>query len=191
MNHSRVEPWFVGLALAACAEPAPPPPAPPQSPPTASAIAAAAAAAISAAPWDTDPTAWGALCSPKSPCDTIVVEPLVAALPAQAPAFFVPDRRPVAATIDAAGLSALMLPGRHARLGNWRECSARRDGRNWARGRVACVALGIAGLESSRPDAMTIALLVLTPAKGLSWPRVRVTRPQGAWRGRVLSNASE
>jgi hypothetical protein len=120
-----------------------------------------------------------------------VVESNVVALPAQPPAFFVPDRRPVAATMDGPGLSAFMLPGRHAILGNWRECSARREGRGWAVGHVACVAVGIAGLENSRPDAMTFALLVLTPAKGLSWPRVRVTRPQSAWRGRVLSNASE
>jgi hypothetical protein len=191
MNNSRVEPWFVGLALAACAEPAPPPATRPQTPPSVNAIVAAAVAAISAAPWDTDPTAWGALCSPKIPCDTVVIEPIVAALPAQAPAFFVPDRRPVAATLSGHGFSALTLPGRQVILGDWRECSARREGRNWTRGRVACVAVGIAGPENSRPDAMTFALLVLTPAKGLSWPRIRVTRPQNAWRGRVLSNASE
>jgi hypothetical protein len=53
------------------------------------------------------------------------------------------------------------------------------------------VALGIAGVETARPDAMTFALLIVTPAKGLSWPRVRVTRPRDNWRGRLLSNASE
>lgn len=146
--------------------------------------------AISAAPWDSDPTAWGALCSPKARCDTIVIEPNIVELPAQAPAFFVPDRRPVAATLSIQ-LAASPLANRHVILGSWRECSARREGPNWARGRVACVAAGIAGLEGARPDAMTFALLVLTPAKGLSWPRVRVTRPTSAWRGRVLSNASE
>jgi hypothetical protein len=41
------------------------------------------------------------------------------------------------------------------------------------------VALGIAGIETARPDAMTFALLVATPARRLSW------------NGRVLSNASE
>jgi hypothetical protein len=53
------------------------------------------------------------------------------------------------------------------------------------------VVLGIAGLETARPDAMTFALLIATPAKGLSWPRVRVTRPRESWRGRLVSNASE
>jgi hypothetical protein len=38
---------------------------------------------------------------------------------------------------------------------------------------------------------MTFALLVATPARRLSWPRVRVTRPRESWRGRLLSNASE
>ena len=57
--------------------------------------------------------------------------------------------------------------------------------------RVACVALGLAGPETASPEAMTFALLVATPARGLSWPRVRVTRPKESWRGRLISNASE
>jgi hypothetical protein len=40
------------------------------------------------------------------------------------------------------------------------------------------------------PEAMTFALLVATPARRLSWPRVRVTRPKASWRGRLTSNAS-
>ena len=61
----------------------------------------------------------------------------------------------------------------------------------WSKGRVACVAFGVAGIESARSDAITFALMVATPAKGLSWPRVRVTRPRESWRGRLLSNAGE
>jgi len=53
------------------------------------------------------------------------------------------------------------------------------------------VAVGIAGIETARPDGITFALLVATPARRLSWPRVRVTRPRESWQGRVLSNASE
>ena len=56
---------------------------------------------------------------------------------------------------------------------------------------MACVALGVAGYEAAGPDAMTFALLVATPARRLSWSRVRVTRPREHWRGRLLSNASE
>jgi len=112
-------------------------------------------------------------------------------LPAQAPAFFVPDRRDRAATITPYALTLAHLPGRETVLGSWGECSARRDTRGWVKARVACVALGVAGFEVARPDAMTFALLVATPARRLSWPRVRVTRPRESWRGRLLSNASE
>jgi len=148
-------------------------------------------AAIAAVPWDSDPTGWGSLCSTEAPCDTIVVEPHIVILPAQAPAFFVPERREAAATLSAYTLSLSHLSGRETKIGAWRECSDRRDAPNWPKARVACVALGVAGLETARPDAMTFALLVVTPSKGLSWPRVRVTRPRESWRGRLLSNASE
>jgi hypothetical protein len=120
-----------------------------------------------------------------------VVEPRIVALPSQAPAFFVPDRRQVAATLNSYALSLSHVPGRQTIIGSWRECSARRDAPPWRKARIACVALGIAGPETARPDAITFALLVATPAKGLSWPRVRVTRPRDSWRGRLLSNASE
>jgi hypothetical protein len=123
-------------------------------------------AAVVAAPWDRDPAGWGTLCSPEAPCDTVVVEPRIVALPAQAPAFFVPEARDLVATLTAYTLTLSQVPGRHTRLGSWRECSGRRE-------------------------AMTFALLVATPARRLSWPRVRVTRPKESWRGRLISNASE
>lgn len=168
-----------------------PPPARENTPPTAAAIAQAALAALAAAPWDTDPTGWGSLCTSAAPCDTLVVDPRVVVLPAQAPAFFVPDRRDAAATLTPYVLTLASVPGRHVRLGAWRSCSPQRDTPKWPKGRVACVALGIAGAETARADAITFALLVATPAKGLNWPRIRVTRPRESWRGRLLSNAGE
>jgi hypothetical protein len=148
-------------------------------------------AAVVAAPWDRDPAGWGTLCSPEAPCDTVVVEPRIVALPAQAPAFFVPEARDLVATLTAYTLTLSQVPGRHTRLGSWRECSGRRDHPAWGKQRVACVAVGLAGPETASPEAMTFALLVATPARGLSWPRVRVTRPKESWRGRLISNASE
>jgi hypothetical protein len=184
--------WVLGLLVGACSAPAPVhvPASPPRIPPTEAAIGQAALAALIAAPWDADPAGWGTLCSPEAPCETIVVEPRVVVLPAQAPAFFVPESRELAATLTAYTLSLAQVPGRTVRLGAWRECSSQRDDPTWAQSRVACVALGLAGPESASPDAMTFALLVATPARGLSWPRVRATRPRESWRGRLLSNAS-
>jgi len=175
---------------AACRAPAREPPPTPATPPTQAAIGQAALAAVVAAPWDTDPSGWGVLCTAAAPCDTLVIEPRIVSLPSQAPAFFVPESRELAATLSPDALELSHVPGRHTILGSWRECSARRDGPLWSRSRVACVALGVAGLESARSDAMTFALLVATPAKELSWPRVRVTRPRENWHGRLLSNAS-
>jgi hypothetical protein len=182
------------LGLLACQAPErkrPPPPARSDTPPTEAAISLAALAALVAAPWDADPTGWGSLCSRAAPCDTLVVDPRVVSLPAQAPAFFVPDRRDAAATLSPYVLTLSTVPGRLVRLGAWRDCSSRRDAPSWSKGRVACVALGVAGMEAARSDAMTFALMVATPGKGLSWPRVRVTRPRESWRGRLQSNAGE
>jgi hypothetical protein len=186
--------WWLGVVLlAACRAPAPPrePVSQARTPPTEAAIGQAAVAAMVAAPWDADPAGWGTLCSPEAPCDTIVVEPRIVALPTQTPAFFVPEARDLVATLSAYALTLSQVPGRHTRLGSWRECSGRRDQPAWGKQRVACVALGLAGPENATTDAMTFALLVATPARGLSWPRVRVTRPKESWRGRLLSNASE
>ncbi len=184
---------WLALAVVACRAPVPDrsPSSQPWAPPTEAAIGEAALAAVAAAPWDSDPSGWGILCTPEAPCDTLVVDARIVALPSQAPAFFVPDRRQVAATLSPYTLSLSHVPGRETIIGPWRECSARRDAPRWSKARVACVALGIAGVETARPDAMTFALLIVTPAKGLSWPRVRVTRPRDNWRGRLLSNASE
>ena len=180
------------LVVSACREPAKPPVAsqPSRTPPTTAAIGEAAVAAIVAAPWDHDPTGWGTLCTAQAPCDTVVIEPRIVSLPAQSPAFFVPDRRDQAAMLTTYALSLIPMPGRHTVLGSWRQCSGRRDSPEWAKARVACVALGVAGMEAARADAITFALLVASPARGLSWPRVRVTRPRESWRGRLLSNAS-
>lgn len=179
------------LLNAACREPAREPPPASAIPPTQAAIGQAALAAVIAAPWDADPSGWGVLCTAAAPCDTLVIESRIVSLPSQAPAFFVPDRREVVATLSPDALELSHVPGRHTILGPWRECSAKRDGPQWSKSRVACVALGVAGMESARSDAITFALLVATPAKGLSWPRVRVTRPRESWRGRLLSNASQ
>jgi hypothetical protein len=186
--------WLLGSLVLGCEAPSrKEPAAPPQrhTPPTAAAIGEAALAAVAAGPWDSDPTGWRSLCTPDAPCDTIVIDPRIVVLPAQAPAFFVPDRRDVAARLSAYTLTLTGVPGRRMILGPWRECSARRDSPRWSQARVACVALGVAGYETARADAMTFALLVATPARGLSWPRVRVTRPRESWRGRLISNAGE
>src|SRR5690349_5377324 len=190
-SHARA--LAVILVVVGCK--APPAQAPADSrsariPPTAAAIGDAAVAAVAAAPWDHDPTGWGALCTADAPCDTLVVEPRIVSLPAQAPAFFVPDRRDQAAMLTDYALSLVRFPGRRTVLGSWGQCSSRRDTPGWHKARVACIALGVAGMETASPDAITFALLVATPAHGLSWPRVRVTRPRDGWRGRLLSNAS-
>lgn len=193
MIHRPAHRLVLAFALGACSAPPPKAPAGPEGariPPTAAAIGEAAVAAVVAAPWDHDPTGWGTLCTADLPCDTLVVEPRIVSLPAQAPAFFVPDRRDEAATLTDYALSLMRVPGRQTVLGSWRQCSSRRDSPRWGKGRVACIALGVAGIETARPDAITFALLVATPARGLSWPRVRVTRPRESWRGRLLSNAS-
>jgi hypothetical protein len=184
---------LVALLLFACREAPVARETPPASrtPPTEAAIGSAAIAGVAAAPWDRDPEGWGTLCSAVAPCDTVVIEPRVVAVPAQAPAFFVPESRELAATLTAQALTLSPLHGREARLGSWSECSGQRDQPAWRRQRIACVAVALAGPETASPDAMTFALLVATPARGLSWPRVRVTRPRDHWRGRLLSNASE
>src|SRR5690348_16465978 len=100
MHLRRAFPWATVLLIGACtAPPAKAPAASVRTPPTAAAIGEAAVAAVAAAPWDHDPTGWGALCSADAPCDTLVAEPRIVALPAQAPAFFVPDRRDEAAKL--------------------------------------------------------------------------------------------
>jgi hypothetical protein len=182
---------FFGLTLLGCGNQPREPVAAPTTPPTEAGIRQAALAAVAAVPWDTTPAELGYRCNAQAACDTLIVEPRIVTLPAQAPAFFVPDRRDLAATLNESALSLTRLSGRNLVLGSWRECSARRDSRAWAKSRAACVALAVAGLENSRADAMTFALLVLTPAKGLAWPRVRATRPRDVWHGRVVSNTGK
>ena len=163
--------------------------APQGTAPTEMDIRQAALVAMASAPWDSAPGGSDPLCSAQTPCDTIMVEPKLVDLPPQPPAFFVPDRREGAALLSPEDLGAAPLPGRVLVLATWQDCSARRGVPGWTRARVACVALGIAGRETAHADAMTFALLILTTARGLGWPRVRVTRPRDSWRGRLLSNA--
>src|SRR5262249_59573223 len=60
---------LLGVALGACRAPVrEPPPAEVNTPPTPVAIGQAALAALAAAPWDSDPTGWGSLCSSDAPC---------------------------------------------------------------------------------------------------------------------------
>jgi hypothetical protein len=185
----------LGTLASACAERARPSArsasASVRTPPAGTAIAQAALAAVAAAPWDVDPSGWGTLCTVAAPCDTLILDPRVVSLPEQAPAFFVPERRDAVSMLTPYALTLSAPSARTAVLGSWRECSARRDQPGWRRARVACVAFGVAGYETTGADAMTFALLVATPARGLSWPRVRVTRPRERWQGRLLSNASE
>lgn len=187
----RARTFWLGIVLLACREPAVPAAAVSHLPPAESDIRQAALAAVLSAPWETDPSGWGALCSLQVPCDTLVIEPRIVSLAAQAPAFFVPDRRELAATLTPDAVSQVRIPGHQLVLGSYQQCGTRREAKTWARGRAACVALGVMGLSDARPDAMTFALLVLTPAKGLSWPRMRATRPRQNWSGRLISNASE
>jgi hypothetical protein len=54
-----------------------------------------------------------------------------------------------------------------------------------------CVALGVAG-DTVLTDTLHLALLVLSPAEGLHWPRVRLVRGADAgWRGELLSMGGE
>src|SRR4051794_21971805 len=106
--------WLLGSLVVACEAPSRNEPAAPprHTPPTEAAIGEAALAAVAAGPWDSDPTGWRSLCTPDAPCDTIVIDPRVVVLPAQAPAFFVPDRRDVAARLSAYTLTLTGVPGR-------------------------------------------------------------------------------
>ena len=149
MSHRRGLALMLLLVIAGCQ--APPPKSthvsqPVRTRPTAAAIGEAAVAAVAAAPWDHDPTGWGSLCSVEAPCDTLVVEPRVVSLPAQPPAFFVPDSRDEAAKLTDYALSLVRFPGRRTVLGSWGQCSGRRDSPQWRKARVACIALGVAGI---------------------------------------------
>ena len=193
MTHRPTARLLLAISLLACRAPA----APPKSaatitPITAGDLQQAAVAAVLAAPWDNDPSGWGTLCSTTAPCDTLVVEPRVVLLPAQAPAFFVPANRPQEVLLTAGYLPAGVTGGKLFRLGDWQECSGDRDTRAWRKVRRGCVALGVARSEAATSaSAVTFALMTATPAKGLGWPRVRMTKREGLWHATLLSNATQ
>ena len=184
---------LAAVLLLACGAPAAPPkPATTLTPLTAGDLQQAAVAAVLAAPWDNDPSGWGTLCSTAVPCDTLVVEPRVVLLPAQAPAFFVPANRPQEVLLTAGYLPPGSAGGKLIRLGDWQACSGDRDTPGWRKVRRGCVALGVARSDTvTSASAVTFALMTATPAKGLGWPRVRMTKREGEWHATLISNATE
>jgi len=184
---------LLGIAmLLGCAKPAAPPkPAATSTPITSADLQQAAVAAVLAAPWDADPSGWGTLCSGAAPCDTLVVEPKVVVLPGTPPAFFVPANRPQEVLLTAAYLPAGPVAGKLLRLGDWQECSGARDTPAWKKVHRGCVALGIARFEAvTSSSAVTFALMTATSAKGLGWPRIRMTKREGEWHATLLSNTT-
>jgi hypothetical protein len=184
---------IVTSLLLACGAPAPRAgSAPAATPITAGDLQQAAVAAVLAAPWDADPSGWGTLCSPAAPCDTLVVEPRVVVLPAQAPAFFVPANRPQEVLLTVGYLPSGPAGGKRLLLGDWQVCSGDRDTPAWRKARRGCVALAVARSEAfTSTSGVTFALMTATPAKGLGWPRVRMTRREGEWHATLISNATE
>lgn len=184
---------LVTTLLLACGAPAPPAStASAATPITAGDLQQAAVAAVLAAPWDADPSGWGTLCSPAAPCDTLVIEPRVVVLPAQAPAFFVPANRPQEVLLTAGYLATGPAGGKRLRLGDWQECSGDRDLPAWRKVHRGCVALAVARSEAvTSASGVTFALMTATPAKGLGWPRVRMTKREGEWHATLISNATE
>jgi hypothetical protein len=155
-------------------------------------LQAAIPAAIAALPWDSAPAGAELLCTDAARCDTFLVDPRVVLLPAPAPAFFVPAARSLLldlSTPPAADFSAIHRP---VRFTDWGQCIARRSSPEWSRQRVACIALGIAAKDSARHhDTLQVAILALTPAQGLVWPRVRVTVVDRVWSGTMTSYAGQ
>jgi hypothetical protein len=184
---------LVALLLLACRAPAAPAKtAATITPITTADLQQAAVAAVLAAPWDSDPSGWGTLCSIAAPCDTLIVEPRVVLLPAQAPAFFVPANRPQEVLLTAGYVPPGPVGGKQFRLGDWQACSGDRDTPAWRMARRGCVALGVARSEApTSASAVTFALMTATPAKGLGWPRVRMTKREGEWHATLLSNATQ
>jgi hypothetical protein len=183
---------LLAVSLLACGAPsAAPRPAATATPITSADLQQAAVAAVLAAPWDADPSGWGTLCSSAAPCDTLVVEPRVVVLPGTPPAFFVPANRPQETLLTAGYLPAGRVGGKLLRLGDWQECSGTRDTPAWKKVHRGCVALGIARAEEvTSASAVTFALMTATPARGLGWPRVRMTKREGQWHATLVSNST-
>ena len=192
MTIRSIAPFLCVALLLACGTPGPTPkPATTITPITASDLQQAAVAAVLAAPWDADPSGWGTLCSATAPCDTIIVEPRVVVLPGTPPAFFVPANRPQEVLLTAGYLPAGFAGGKLLRLGDWQECSGARDTPAWRKVHRGCVALGVARSEEvTSASAVTFALMTATSAKGLGWPRVRMTKREGEWHATLVSNTT-
>lgn len=164
------------LCLAACS-------APPSATPT---LAAGLSEAIAGLPWEKSRDGFPAWCPDLSPCDTLWVEPRVVQLPNPPPVFFVPAARPTLLVLSgdpATALPALASWRRPIRYGDWGECRALRHDPGWASYRRACVAIGVAGDTVS--DTLHLALLVLSPTRGLSWPRLHLSDRAGGWRSEI------
>lgn len=156
---------------------------PPAAPPT---ITAGLSEAIAAVPWEQPNGKFAALCPDLSPCDTLWIEPRVVRLPHPAPVFFVPSARPTLLVLEGDPHTALpalehwRLP---IRYGDWGECRSQRHDPAWPTYRRACVAVGVAG--DTVGDTLHLALLVLTPTRGLSWPRLRLMDRADGWRAEL------
>lgn len=157
-------------------------------------LEAAVGRALATLPWDRTTSEGAALCPALGPCDTVWLEPRIVRLPHPAPAFFVPDARTAILVLGRspeASLPGIARVNRPVRYGAWSECLARRHDAAWPTYRRACVTLGISG-DSMDTDTLHVALLVLTPAEGLRWPRVRLEHgTSGGWRGELLSLGGE
>jgi hypothetical protein len=163
------------------------------SPSEPTSLPAAIGRALVLLPWTHSTPAGEALCPTLAPCDTIWLEPRVVTLPHPAPAFFVPDARATNLVLTdsiLASLPGVSRLGRAVRYGSWRDCLDLRHDPAWPTYRRACVALGVAG-EASDGDTLHLALLVLSPAGGLRWPRVRLVPTAQGWHGTLVSMGGE
>lgn len=176
MDRSRVYTASLLLCLAVCTQP-------PSARPT---LPAGLAQAIAALPWEKSKQGFAAFCPDLSPCDTLWIERRVVQLPHPAPVFFVPAARPSLLLLDAdlrVAFPALANWRRAVRYGDWSECRAQRHDPGWPTYRRACVAVGVAG--DTTGDTLHLALLVLSPTQGLSWPRLRLTPKARGWRAEI------
>ncbi len=164
------------VCLAACSGP----------PPAAPSLTAGLSEAIASLPWEKNRGGFPAWCPDLSPCDTLWIEPRVVQLPHPAPVFFVPASRPVLLQLEgepAEALPALASWRRPLRWGDWGECRAQRHDPGWASYRRACVALAVAG--DTLGDTVHVAMLVLSPTSGLSWPRLRLSDRHSGWHSEI------
>lgn len=156
-------------------------------------LPAAIGRALATLPWTHSITTGSAICPTLAPCDSIWLEPRVVRLPSPAPAFFVPDARAtqiILADSLLATIPGLAHLGRAVRYGSWTECLAQRHDPGWPTYRRACVAIGVAG-DTTLTDTLHLALLVLSPAAGLQWPRVRLVPTAHGWQGTLVSMGGE